>query len=114
MEKISKIKEWVLINYRKNNILKMFNSKIKQIETDFISSSIMKYYDTFNNPFEWQIIDEILLNIDEKYDLNEDDMKKISFFVEKYVKIIIPEFKNSIRNDSLFNKKQKKLIIWPI
>lgn len=102
MEKLSKIKEWVLINYRKKDINRMFDSKLEKIETGYIGSSIVEYYNQFNNPYEWQIIDEILLKIDNKFDLDEDEMKKISFFIEKYVKVIIPSFRNSNRTVSFF------------
>lgn len=101
MEKISKIKEWVLINYRKIDIFKMFDSKLEQMEIDYTDT--MEYYNKFDNPFECQIIDEITLNIDEKFNLNEEEMKKITFFIEKYVKMIIPtSCENSKRN---VNKK---------
>lgn len=96
MEKLSKIKEWVLINYRKKDILNMFDSKLEKIETDF-DISIMEYYDNFNNPYECQIIDEILLEIDNKFDLDEDEINKMSFFIEKYVKVIIPTFRNRVK-----------------
>jgi len=110
MEKISKIKEFILITYRKIDILKMFDSKIEQIETDYIDISVMEYYDTFNHPYEWQIIDEITLNVDEKFDLNEEEMKKISFFIEKYVKVIIPTFRDSKRNVSFFDKNSRSVV----
>lgn len=95
MEKISKVKEWILINYRKKDILNIFDDLGI---SDYINLYLLNYHHD-----EW-IIDEISLNIDKKFDLNENEMKEIMFFIEKYVKIIISEF-NSDTNKPHNNKK---------
>jgi len=105
---LNKLKEWILVTYTKRVILKKFNYKLDQIDKESICTTVSDYYKTFNHPFEWQIIDEIIKSVDEKFTIKEDDMGKLSYFVEKYIKIIIPEFRNSKR-DTTIKKIIKKL-----
>lgn len=98
MNKTDKIKEWILINYTKKVILRKFNTKLKGIKEEFLRIPKMEYYyNNFNNCYEWEIVEEIGKNVDEKFTMEEEkDLEKISFFIENYIKVIIPEFRKSV------------------
>lgn len=92
MDKLSKIKEWILVNYTKKIIINTINNRINSL---CVSE---KYYnDNLDNIFEWEIHDNILKNVNYKFTLNNEQIEKISFFTEKYIKVIIPSFRNKHR-----------------
>jgi len=105
---INKIKEWILVSYTKKDILELFDNKIKKIDDSLLFVSVMEYYKSFNHSYEWQIIDEIIKSVDNEFTIDIDDMKKITFFVEKYIMIIIPEFGNYKKKDVYLYYENKK------
>lgn len=95
MKKIDKVKEWVLINYTKKIVLKKYYSKLDKINEKFLLVPKMEYYKSFNNCYEWEIVDEIIENIDKNFTLTEEEINKTSFFVQNYIKVLIPEFRKT-------------------
>ena len=88
MDKINKIKEWVIINYRKEYILNKFNTK----EIFFTD---LNYYKFMSN--------EIMMSVDKRFALEDGDMNSVKFFINKYIILMINGNKNTINE----NKKQK-------
>jgi len=85
MNKINKIKEWILINYTKDVILLKYNNYNKR----YINRLIIK-------------------DVNNKFELDRTNLKPISLFIKKYVTIIIPDILKNIEKRNYCKKKNSK------
>jgi hypothetical protein len=96
MKRIDKIKEYIIAEFPGKYILKEFEFKLSRISTEHLLIDLLDYYNNyFNSKYEWEIIDEIRNDVDEKFKLSEKEMLEVDAFIIKYMKLMIKGFRKS-------------------
>ena len=103
MNKIEKIKEYIIGEFPSKYIQREFNLKLSRIDIEYLKIDVLDYYnDFYNGVYEWEILNEIRDDIDKKFNLGEKEISEIDKFLVRYINVLINKHKYKVK------KKRRK------